>query len=168
MKSPNKFITSNGIGRTITLVMFLFLGNLAFGQIELTYNVNASELSEAISGNGVQILNATLTCPDSASGRYTITGVDDFVTGDGLILSTGNIDNLRGPNNTEAATTIYNAPGDPLITTIAGNNSFDACALEFDVVPVGDTLRFNFTFASEEYDEYVGTPFNDFFGFFIS
>jgi len=151
----------------------LFVCLLAFNaeldaQINLQYNIPASFLSEAIAGDGVQILNAELNCPDSASGGYSIMGIPDFTDGRGVILTTGNVANILGPNNTEASTTISNAPGDPLITQITGNTSFDACALEFDVVPVGDTLRFNFTFASEEYDEYVGTPFNDFFGFFIS
>ncbi|HKK39754.1 MAG TPA: choice-of-anchor L domain-containing protein, partial [Cryomorphaceae bacterium] len=146
----------------------LFLPKFASAQINLEYGISASDLSQAIAGNGVQILNPQLVCADSASGTYSITGIPGFPEGEGVILTTGDIGNLRGPNNTEASTTINNLPGDPLITTITGNSSFDACALEFDVVPVGDTLRFNFTFASEEYDEYVGTPFNDFFGFFIS
>jgi gliding motility-associated-like protein len=149
-------------------IAFLLLPFCVSAQIDLQYGIPASDLSQAISGNGVQILNPQLVCADSASGTYSILGVPDFPDGEGVILSTGNIGNLRGPNNTEASTTINNTPGDPLITTLTGNSSFDACVLEFDVVPVGDTLRFNFTFASEEYDEYVGTPFNDFFGFFIS
>lgn len=146
----------------------LFVPEDCSGQIDLEYNVPASALSQAISGNGVQILNTQLTCADSASGTYSITGVPDFEQGEGIILTTGNLGNLKGPNNTEASTTINGTPGDPLITFITGASTFDACILEFEVVPVGDTLSFNFTFASEEYDEYVGTPFNDFFGFFIS
>ncbi|MCZ4407339.1 choice-of-anchor L domain-containing protein [Cryomorphaceae bacterium 1068] len=146
----------------------LLIPTQSIAQIDLEYNVPASELSQAIAGNGVQILNPQLVCADSASGTYSITGIPDFPEGEGIILTTGSIENLLGPNNTEASTTINGTPGDPLITTITGNSSFDACILEFDVVPVGDSLRFNFTFASEEYDEYVGTPFNDFFGFFIS
>jgi hypothetical protein len=59
-------------------------------------------------------------------------------------------------------------PGDPdldLISTFATN---DAAVLEFDFVPTGDSLSFNFVFASEEYLEWVGTPYNDVFGFFLS
>ena len=154
---------------TTTLFVILFLATLeSRGQISLQYNIPAEVLSEAIGGDGVQILNPQLTCPDSASGGYNITGIPDFTEGRGVILTTGNVANILGPNDTEASTSINNAPGDPLITQITGNSSFDACMLEFDVVPIGDTIEFNFTFASEEYDEYVGTPFNDFFGFFIS
>ena len=45
---------------------------------------------------------------------------------------------------------------------------FDACVVEMDIIPMGDTLSFRYMFASEEYDEYVGSRFNDAFAFFIS
>ena len=168
MKAAFKITLTKALSGTFIALATLLIPTYSAAQINLEYNVPASSLSQAISGNGVQILNPQLVCADSSSGTYSITGIPDFPEGEGIILTTGSIKNLLGPNNTEASTTINGTPGDPLITTITGNSSFDACILEFDVVPVGDTLRFNFTFASEEYDEYVGTPFNDFFGFFIS
>src|SRR5690606_2561419 len=48
------------------------------------------------------------------------------------------------------------------------STSNDACVLEFDFVPAGDTIRFNYVFGSEEYSEYDCSDFVDFFGFFIS
>ena len=39
---------------------------------------------------------------------------------------------------------------------------------EFDIIPSGDSLKFNFVFGSEEYNEWVGSQYNDVFGFFIS
>lgn len=45
---------------------------------------------------------------------------------------------------------------------------YDACIVEMDIIPLGDTLSFRYMFASEEYDEYVGSSFNDAFAFFIS
>jgi outer membrane protein OmpA-like peptidoglycan-associated protein len=51
-----------------------------------------------------------------------------------------------------------------------GNNqkTFDAVIIEMDIVPTADTLSFNYVFGSEEYDEFVGTSYNDVFAFFIS
>jgi hypothetical protein len=43
----------------------------------------------------------------------------------------------------------------------------DVAVLEFDVIPTFQYLIFNYSFASEEYPEYVGS-FNDAFGFFVS
>jgi hypothetical protein len=40
--------------------------------------------------------------------------------------------------------------------------------LEFDIRPLGDTIEFNFVFASEEYPEYVCSSFNDVFSFFLT
>ncbi|MCA1762009.1 MAG: choice-of-anchor L domain-containing protein [Flavobacteriales bacterium] len=153
-----------------TALVFWFLsGSESFGQnISIEYNQTATELAESIAGNGVQLINPVLVCADSAAGKYNAQSVTGFPDGPGIVLSTGNIQDLRGPNQSQSTTTEFDTPGDSLLTFIAGNSTFDACALEFDVVPIGDTLRFNFTFASEEYSEYVGTPFNDAFGFFIS
>ncbi len=166
------FRMKNLIGASIkVLSLFSFFGltvSTAHGQIlNVEYQTDPLELASEIAGNGVQIINPVLTCADSASGVYIISGIDGFPSTPGVILSTGDIGDIRGPNLTESKTTEWDTPGDPLLTTIAGQSSFDGCALEFDVVPVGDSIKFNFTFASEEYSEYVGTPFNDAFGFFI-
>lgn len=152
----------------VAVLVFLSARDIRSQSVVVQPNLSAEELANVITGNGVQLLNPVLTCADSASGTYDIQSVTGFPDGPGVVLSTGNIDDVRGPNNSESTTTEFDTPGDPFLTEIVGNTTFDGCALEFDVVPVGDTLRFNFTFASEEYSEYVGTPFNDAFGFFIS
>jgi len=54
------------------------------------------------------------------------------------------------------------------LTDLAGNSTFDAAVLSFDVVPVGNVLEFNYIFASEEYPQYVCSNYNDIFAFFIS
>lgn len=137
-------------------------------QIELDIDLTPEELASIINGNGVQILNPVITCADSAYGAFDISGIGEFPNGTGLALSTGNIFDMNAPNVLESTTTEWFTPGDADIDVITSATSFDACAFEFDVVPVGDTLRFDFTFASEEYEEYVGTPFNDAFAFLIS
>lgn len=142
--------------------------NLSAQDVQLSSGFDALSLAEEISGNGVQILNPVITCADSAIGKYNISSVTGFPDGQGVVLSTGNIFDTKGPNTTQTKTTEWGTSGDGLISTITNLPNFDACILEFDVIPVGDTLRFDFTFASEEYNEYVGTPFNDVFGFFIS
>ena len=40
--------------------------------------------------------------------------------------------------------------------------------LEFDFVPVGDSLSIRYVFASEDYNEYVGRVFVDVVGFFVN
>ena len=45
--------------------------------------------------------------------------------------------------------------------------TLDASVLEFDIVPASDRLTLQFVFASEEYNEFANTSFNDVFGLFI-
>ena len=51
---------------------------------------------------------------------------------------------------------------------LAGVTTFDACKIEFDCIPMGDTLLLNYSFASEEYPNYTCTTVNDAFGLFLS
>jgi outer membrane protein OmpA-like peptidoglycan-associated protein len=101
----------------------------------------------------------------------------------GLIMTTGGIVALCGANTSPAMsnnrhdnppprydvhgqTTTRSFELEKLVKT--GKQTFDACVLEMDIVPTADTLAFNYVFGSEEYDEFVGTDFNDVFAFFIS
>ncbi len=61
-------------------------------------------------------------------------------------------------------------PGDAdLNHLIPGYTTFDATKLEFDVVAeIDGHLTFSYVFASEEYNEFVHTSFNDVFGFYIN
>src|SRR5690606_19343367 len=43
-----------------------------------------------------------------------------------------------------------------------------AAILEFDFIPTGDSVKFRYSFGSEEYPEYVNAGVNDAFAFFLS
>lgn len=87
----------------------------------------------------------------------------------GIILSTGNVTDARGPNsNTNVGTELEGDVSDPDLDLASTGNVFDASGIEFDFVPLQPTVTFRYVFASEEYCEFVGAPFNDIFGFFIS
>ena len=49
---------------------------------------------------------------------------------------------------------------------VGSTNTNDAAVLEFDFVPEQDKVSFQYVFASEEYNEYVGS-FNNVFAFFL-
>ncbi|NNC82016.1 MAG: hypothetical protein HKN79_00425, partial [Flavobacteriales bacterium] len=138
------------------------------GQLTVNDQVTPEEMATIISGNNVEILNPTVTGEEGAYGLFTA-DVDSFQLGEGVILTTGRITNALGPNDTESKSTAYvGANGDPKLDIISGYSTRDACKLEFDIIPAGDSITFEFSFASEEYSEYVCTNFNDVFGFFIS
>lgn len=50
----------------------------------------------------------------------------------------------------------------------SGYITYDASVIEFDIVSTDPDLNFVYVFGSEEYPEFVGSSFNDIFGFFIS
>ncbi len=87
----------------------------------------------------------------------------------GILLSTGPIKNAEGPNTSRQITGDFgDARGDIDLNIIAEEKVADAVGIEFDFIPLDSTVSFNYVFASEEYCEFVGTKFNDIFGFFIS
>lgn len=88
----------------------------------------------------------------------------------GIILASGDATVAEGPNNSGSQSLggSGNAGVDPDLAAITPNQIYDEAILEFDFVPVGDSVNFRYVFASEEYNEYVCAGVNDAFGFFIS
>lgn len=127
----------------------------------------ANQLANTLVGSGVVISNITRNCPGGASGTFNGTTTNLGVS-TGVLLTSGQITDAITPNIAGSSGTDNLAPGDGDLTALAGVATFDACALEFDIVASCDTIEIAYVFASEEYDEYVCANVNDAFGFFIS
>ena len=87
-----------------------------------------------------------------------------------FVLSSGDAAQVQNVwNDNDAFTADNTLTGDAdLDTLIPGYTTYDAVVLEFDVTPAKDgDLVFQYVFASEEYNEWVDSPFNDVFGFWI-
>ena len=96
-------------------------------------------------------------------------GGDVISMADGIILSTGDIALAEGPNNNNEASFSHNALSIDLdLEQLATDSLFDVTGIEFDFIPLEERVSFRYVFASEEYCEFVGTSFNDVFGFFVS
>eukprot|EP00546_Thalassionema_frauenfeldii_P018665 CAMPEP_0178895624 /NCGR_PEP_ID=MMETSP0786-20121207/694_1 /TAXON_ID=186022 /ORGANISM="Thalassionema frauenfeldii, Strain CCMP 1798" /LENGTH=346 /DNA_ID=CAMNT_0020565883 /DNA_START=1585 /DNA_END=2622 /DNA_ORIENTATION=+ len=85
----------------------------------------------------------------------------------------GSIFNIEGPNKAYNTTTFNDLPGDWDLNYFFFQNTristFDATALKFDFECAGVAeLKFEYVFASEEYNEYVGSTYNDVFAFFLN
>ncbi|MDO8630438.1 MAG: choice-of-anchor L domain-containing protein, partial [Phycisphaerales bacterium] len=127
---------------------------------------------------GVTVSNPSFAGSQLALGSFTGGGSATQGVGfdRGIILSSGAISGATGPNNTSSYTaSVGSQPGDPDLTALAGNQSAsqDAAILEFDFTPTcheGTTcnVTFEYAFGSDEYPEYVGSQFNDVFGFFLT
>ena len=125
-----------------------------------------------VGGGCYDVTNVTYSGPQNGRGTFTSGGASINI-GNGIVLSTGNVNEIPGPNNannTSANTSGFgtNSADDPDLATLTGGNQYDVIKLEFDFVPTADSVRFDYVFGSEEYCEFVGTQYNDVFGFFIS
>ncbi|HRH68264.1 MAG TPA: choice-of-anchor L domain-containing protein, partial [Flavobacteriales bacterium] len=158
---------TRALQRKAFVALALLAGGNVAAQLTVAPQSNLQQLAGAITGPGVQILNPTITCHALGYGEYDYTGSLTSLD-EGVILTSGRISDAIGPNNVENTTFQANTNGDAILNTVTGRNTRDACRLEFDIIPSGDSLSFDFTFASEEYNEWVGSQFNDVFGFFIS
>ena len=154
--------------RTILcVVMVSFLGS-ASAQLTVASQPNLQQLAASITGPGVSISNPTITCHSQGYGEFTYSGSQFGAVDHGVILTSGRINDAPGPNNAGNKTFQAGTSGDALLNNVTGRTTYDACKFEFDIIPEGDTLKFDFVFGSEEYNEWVGSQYNDVFGFFIS
>jgi hypothetical protein len=128
--------------------------------------LTTTDLAQALVGSGVTISNVTYTGAPIAAGTFkggaSIIGFDS-----GIVLSSGAVPNVIGPNCAPNITWINNTAGDADLTAIIGQNTNDAAVLEFDFNPSSPTIRFQYVFASDEYQEFV-FDFNDVFAFFVN
>jgi hypothetical protein len=93
-----------------------------------------------------------------------------FPIPEGLMLSTGNSRDVEGPNSSDSAISDNSSvSGDAdLQGLLSSGNVTSVSILEFDFVPTGTSMSFEYIFGSEEYPEYVNSQYNDVFGFFIN
>ncbi len=87
----------------------------------------------------------------------------------GIILATGQIKHAEGPNQvTDRSGALGSSAGDPDLGIFVNARILDVVGIEFDFVPLDSFVTFRYVFASEEYCEFVGSVYNDVFGFFVS
>jgi gliding motility-associated-like protein len=88
----------------------------------------------------------------------------------GIVMSTGRLANVPGPNNNLSDDDAPNWLGDTdLEFALNESNTFNATILEFDFTSIASQVSFRYLFASEEYQENNpnSCEFSDLFGFLI-
>ena len=144
---------------------------------ELVENILASSCVEVVSArfgyydkvNDNWVTNFGNNTLERQLGYFNEGAAQNFPIEEGLLLSTGEIQNAMGPSASEGfSDEMERRASDPDLTLITNRILFDAAVLEIDFIPVGDNIEFQFIFASDEYLEYCGTEYEDIFGFFLS
>ncbi len=95
----------------------------------------------------------------------------DFEIDEGIILSTGSATSAMGPNGSEPLSEGGGIAwlGDSDLQTITNTSDLsNATYIEFDFVPFGDFISFDFLFASEEYTGTFPCEFSDVFAFILT
>lgn len=121
-----------------------------------------------VPGTGITVKSVTFTGAPTAVGLYTD---GPFGIANGIILASGDVTNALPPDESSGTTTAFELPGCPWCDDIIpGYVSYDAAILEivFDVDDSAKSISFDFVFGSEEYPEYVGSPFNDVYGAYLN
>ncbi|GIW37430.1 MAG: hypothetical protein KatS3mg073_1575 [Meiothermus sp.] len=148
-------------------------------QLSITNSTNAQALANALAGPGVTVVAGSATLNRANTGQNntgTFTGGETGGPGpvigipNGVVLTSGNFStSVLGPNNRKNSSVSGNQLTDPDLTALAGSTArYDTVILQFQVIPSGRTLNFQFVFGSEEYPEYVCSNFNDALGLFVS
>jgi hypothetical protein len=112
--------------------------------ISVSNSTDANALAAYLAGAGVTISNASLTYnTDSPSGMFS-GGASSVGFANGVVLTSGTTDCIAGPNNQTGCT--------------GGGTT---TSLKFDFTSSTGSVFFNYVFGSEEYNQYVGSQYND-------
>jgi gliding motility-associated-like protein len=158
-----------------THTMYAPAGSIAVNENATYNNYTPTQLVQNILVTGcLKASNVTFTGLFNTSDAtkrqlgYFNKANSSFPLDEGLIIATGYVSEAEGPNNSPSVGADLKEAGDADLTTIAGYATHDAANLQFDFVPAGNTVEFQYIFASEEYLEWCCTQYNDVFGFFLS
>ena len=162
------------LNRILLFFTLLFIGLGAQAQLQIVPQTQAQALAQKLVGGGVTISNVTMQASPLATGFFYNQGSTQIGLDSGIVLSTGRVltgggfTGLNGAQSAQANSGL-NFGGDPDLSTMVPTGiTRDAVVLEFDFVPLGDSIKFRYVFSSDEYPVYNCTNFNDVFAFFIS
>ena len=134
----------------------------------------AQAVEDIFLSNGIFISNITFNGSSASTAHTSVGTFNSNGSGlgieSGLLLSSGH---AKGAEGQYDLGTSYNSSSsgianDQDIAMLVNGPSYDGAILEFDFIATGDSMDFVYVFGSEEYEEFVGTAFNDVFGFFVS
>lgn len=145
--------------------------------VTVTNTTNAQALADAFAGGGVTVVGTpTLQGVAAQQGTFASTNLSTVGFASGVVLTTGSTADVPGPNSSGSTSVIIpGVQGDAQLAALAVDSTGatapldDTNALTFDfTVPAGATqVQFNFVFASEEYNEFTGSNFNDVLAVFV-
>lgn len=155
-------------------------------QLIITPQSSSVALAQKLVGQGVTISNVTISADIRSTGFFNNISGTSIGLDSGIVLTNGRVKSNAGifgldgngvmmaytggttPSSTGAwANLDLFRAGDPDLDNLVQDPTHDATILEFDFIPIGDSIKFRYVFSSEEYPEFPCTGVNDVFAFFI-
>ncbi|MBL0342169.1 MAG: choice-of-anchor L domain-containing protein [Bacteroidetes bacterium] len=154
------------------IVFFVTLIGLhlqGFSQLTVNNTLTPTQLvNNILLGAGVTATNITYTGATSSRSSFNCAGACNLNISNGILLSSGEALNPMSPASYHHSTDVGSAGDAQLNSIVSPNVTQDAAILEFDFSVAADSVKFEYVFGSEEYNDYANTGFNDVFAFFIS
>ncbi|MCB0762227.1 MAG: choice-of-anchor L domain-containing protein [Flavobacteriales bacterium] len=163
------------------LLSLLIPGFMATSQVVVDQTLTIDEyVNDILLGSGIQASNISFTGSMVQLGYVSGAGDVGFPLEGGLIMSTEDAINVQGDGAFGTIPAGEEVSGEPDLLSVANSvppligQNFnvssvnDVAILEFDFIATGDTMRFNYSFGSDEYLEWVNSSYNDIFAFFLS
>ena len=150
----------NTFKNTISVLLFALViqfGNAQNISVDEGYTPQDLVEDVLINSTCANVFNVSVSGGNFATGEKSFgyfegTGTT-FPFQNGIILSTGKINNAPGPNSylsDDGGNMGWN--GDPDLNDALGlSNTFNATILEFDFIPLGNKISFDYIFSSEQY-----------------
>ena len=179
----------------LLVVIIMFCAKITIGQLTTTnlppYNSPQHLIENVLLGKGVTAFNFQVYGAPIQygffSGGATSIGLDSGLVLNcedinqltippglgGLIPNVGGNSGSFGPNSMGTATnndllSVANSVPGLIGQSFTVSSVNDAAVMEFDFVPLSDTIEFRYVFGSDEYTTFINTQYNDVFAFFLS
>ena len=174
--------------KKVFLLIACLFPYFAFSQVSVT-SANGQNVADLLEtyflGGGVQISNVKFNGQSVVNsnqiGTFSnpTTAVPNVALSSGIVMVTGNVDDAAAGNSSgivsSTSSPTYNGSDRSIplrnVLNSQGNATEtmnDVAVLQFDFIPSGEYVKFDYVFASEEYPGFVHSGYNDAFGFFIS
>lgn len=153
----------------VLFLLIIYFNRDVYSQLNVNTAMTPAQLVQnVLLGGGVTVSNITYTGGVNSMASFTNGSTTNLGLNNGIILSTGIVTQIPNPATYFMSQNLGLA-GDPDLQVINyGGQTYDACILQFDFVPLSDTVKFRYVFGSEEYPNYVCSHFNDVFAFFLT
>jgi hypothetical protein len=153
-----------------TALFFVIINKDARAQMQVTASSSTLTPEDLVRnvllGGGVTVTNVSYTGHQNALGSFS--GESSIGINNGIVLSSGLVTAVPGLPDAFAGHDLGTAGDADLSSLVDSLESKDAAVLEFDFIPSANTVRFRFTFGSEEYPGFIKSSFQDVFAFFIT